>query len=241
MSLKYAWKGKSQYNCLEKGLGRYLHKARVSFIMAALNEIIEDNPGLSLLDLGCGDGVLTMYMAQDKRLLVVAADSDIDRIRKARDLTNGCQVRFLVADLVCCCFRDSRADIVLLHHVLEHVDNDKKLLADCFAMLKEGGFLILGVPNEGSLLGRLMRFLHRGLYEKGEHINFYSERGVVKNLKDTGFEIIKIGRIGFLFPFYYLHMLLISNPFTFGFGNFLTKILRISADSLIIIAKKDSL
>ena len=170
--------------------------------------------------------------------LVVAADRDLNRIKRANDLIGIYGTKFVNCDVAESCFRENSFDLIILHHVLEHVDNDKAALRDCFRMLKEGGALILGVPNEGAIMGRISRALHKRLYEKGEHVNFYSERDIVRGITDFGFKINEIYRVGFLFPVYYLHMLLISNPVTFRIGNFFTQLFKITADSLLIIAKK---
>ena len=53
-----------------------------------------------------------------------------------------------------------------------------------------------------------------------------------------GFEVKEVGRIGFLFPVYYMHMALISVKPLFYLGHYLTKVLKNSADSLIVVCKK---
>lgn len=239
MPIKYAWRDKSQFDQLEIGLTKYLHKARVNFILASLNEIeARSRKGrLRVIDLGCGDGILTQYIAANERLDVIGVDSDFERLKRAKKIFDNKKIKLIEADLVNSCFKDSKADVILLHHVIEHIDDVSRVLKNCFDLLGSGGFLILGVPNENSIFGKLSRFLHKKLYERGEHVNFYSERSIITTLNRNGFGIEKIARIGFLFPVYYMHMLLISNPITFLIGNFLTKIFKFTADSLIVIAQ----
>ncbi|MBL7197993.1 MAG: class I SAM-dependent methyltransferase [Candidatus Omnitrophica bacterium] len=237
--MKYAWRDKSQFDQLEKGLTKYLHKARVNSILTSLNEIevAGYKKRLKIIDLGCGDGILSQYVAANGRLDVIGVDSDFERLKRAKKIVDNKKIKLIEADLVNLCFRNSEADVILLHHVIEHIDDVSKVLKNCFGLLRGGGFLILGIPNENSVFGKISRFLHKKLYEKGEHVNFYSERSILTILNENGFKIKKIARIGFLSPVYYIHMLLISNPFTFLIGNFLTKIFKFTADSLIVVAQ----
>lgn len=239
MAIKYAWKDKRQYDHLEKGLTRYLHRARVNVILQSLEKIkLESRKDrMVVVDLGCGDGVLTKYLAGIDGFQITGIDSDPGRLKKAEELCRGKNITFKQGELRDLTMEESSVDVILLHHVLEHIDDDMNILERCAKFLKRGGYLILGIPNEDSICGRISRFLHKRLYEKGEHVNFYSEKKITGMLREKGFEIGRIGRIGFLFPVYYLHMALIANPVTFKLGDLLTKLVRFSADSLIIVAK----
>lgn len=237
MPIKYAWKNIRQYDQLEAGLLKYLHRARVNFILKIIdkNNELQKND-LTVLDLGCGDGILTKYLNFCKNFNLIGVDSDLDRLKRARSMLDN-KIKLINADLSSLCFKNSKADIILLHHVIEHIEDGKSVLKSCFDILRTGGILILGIPNEGSFLGKISRILHKKLYENGEHFNFYNESAITKMLANEGFIIKKVGRIGFLFPIYYVHMFLIANPVTFFIGNFFTKVFKFTADSLIIVAQ----
>ena len=42
------------------------------------------------------------------------------------------------------------ADVVIAHHVLEHVDNDRQAMRELFRLLKPGGLAVLSVPINAS-------------------------------------------------------------------------------------------
>lgn len=46
-------------------------------------------------------------------------------------------------------------DVVVINHVLEHVDDPKGMLAEVRRILKPGGMLVIGVPNIGSIMAHL--------------------------------------------------------------------------------------
>ena len=46
-------------------------------------------------------------------------------------------------------------DVVVLNHVLEHVENLQSLFAEVRRLLKKDGLLVIGVPNIGSLMASI--------------------------------------------------------------------------------------
>jgi len=211
--MKNSWKGKSHYEFYKNGSGRFLYHERFRYIKNTLAKIMhDDNAALvpkKMIDMGCGDGLLANELKTDG-LLIIATDSDTDRIYRARQ-GNKINSRLIVSDVLHPVFKDDSADIILIHHVMEHIeDSDTEIIRICRGILKKGGYLILGVPNEGSFLGRLSRSMHPWLYAKGEHVNFYCEEYLVSLLEGNGLTVDSVGRIGFLFPVYYMHMAFIS-------------------------------
>lgn len=57
--------------------------------------------------------------------------------------------------------RGGRADIVVINHVLEHLENPRDMLAQCAGMLGPSKHLVIGVPNFGSF----MRAIKRGRWQ----------------------------------------------------------------------------
>lgn len=240
--MRNIWATKSQQDFCLKGYGKFLHRQRAKYLKEILIRLISNDGHLgpkNIIDLGCGEGVLTRELPM-KNLRIFAADYDINRILKAKSaiLLN---IEFFVSDVLNIALKEKCADIILFHHVVEHLDNsDEQAIENCQYILKDGGYLILGIPNEDSLLGMISRKIHHNLYTKGEHVNFYSESSITAMLKAKGFRPVSTYRIGFLFPIYYLHMIFISMETTFFLGQLLTNLLKCTADSLIIISRKET-
>ncbi len=233
---KFVWSEKKQRDYLEDGILKHLHRERLRLIAAELNEVLATGYKLKCLDLGCGDGIFMKYFSTYREVNFVGCDADYYRLLRAKEYCRN--LNFVNALAENTPFRNYTFDLLLLHHVLEHAEDDKKMLSECSRILKPNGIFILGVPNENSINGRISRFLQPGLYKKGEHLNFYSENEILNVLKLFNFRILKVKRVGFLFPGYYIHILLVSNRITFSLGNLLTKILKFCADSLIVVCQK---
>jgi SAM-dependent methyltransferase len=53
-------------------------------------------------------------------------------------------------DITALPFPDATYDVVMAHHVLEHIDDDRRAIAELFRVLKPGGFAVLSVPLNGT-------------------------------------------------------------------------------------------
>jgi SAM-dependent methyltransferase len=102
-----------------------------------------------LLDLGCGDGQLTRRIATEAAnvRMVVAGDLSLDRLEAARRNAPSALLVHLPAGPAP--FRDGAFDVICLLDVLEHVADEKVLLADIWRLLGPGGRLILTTPYAG--------------------------------------------------------------------------------------------
>ena len=128
-------------------------------------------------------------------------------------------------------------DIVVCHHVIEHVANDEAVLRECHRVLSPGGLLLLGIPQEGGAIGRWLRRLHRRLYAEGEHVHFYTIRSMTELLERHGFTGIRVAKFGFLAPQYHLHIILTWLRPTFALGHWISQRMDATADSLIFSAR----
>lgn len=230
---------KKQRDFLEGGMGRHLHSYRLNYIKNKVSQIRGElhNP-IKVLDLGCGDGVITKELeaitnCNDE---IFALDNDQARIQRAQKYCK--TTRFLFSDAEKVNFKDNYFDIIIVHHVIEHIFDDRGVLKECYRLLKENGSLILGIPHEGGIIGRILRKVHKKLYQESEHVNFYSINSIRKLISESGFKEIEFCKFGFLFPFYYIHLLLLQNKFTFSIGNCISQKFDCTADSLMFLLRK---
>ena len=117
------------------------------------------------------------------------------------------------------------------------ISNDKKVLQEFKRVIRPGGLLMLGVPNEGCALAWFRNHvIQRSILQSTDHVNFYKEKSILKTLTDSNFSIVKIEKSGFFLPHLALHYLAsISKPGR-KLLNFLGKIFQSQSAELIVIS-----
>jgi SAM-dependent methyltransferase len=91
-------------------------------------------------------------------------------------------------------FPDNEFDVVICNHVLEHVPDDRRAIAEIYRVLKKGGFAVLQVPTDysmektyedPSITAPAEREEH---YRQKDHYRLYG-LDYLKRLSDAGFLI----------------------------------------------------
>ncbi len=88
---------------------------------------------------------------------------------------------------------DDSFDIVICFHVLEHIDEDIKAMAELFRILKPGGQCFIQTPfktgdiyENPAITSPEDRLQHFG---QADHVRIYSEDGLKLRLEDVGFQV----------------------------------------------------
>jgi len=102
-------------------------------------------PGLSVLDVGCGPGTITVDLA---RIVapgqVVGLDASEEVVAQARALgteSEAANVRFEVGDIFALHYDDASVDVVHAHQVLQHLVDPVAALVELRRVLRPGGVL----------------------------------------------------------------------------------------------------
>lgn len=120
-----------------------------------------------VLDLGCAFGYSTRLLRR-RGYAAVGADASSSYIARARRADPG--GTYLICDAAHVPLADRSFDGILCLDVLEHVTNERAVLAETARLLKPGGTLVLTVPHRGllagldslNLFGRFVRATRRG-------------------------------------------------------------------------------
>lgn len=127
---------------------------KISFRHKAAFEIITaiSDKEISILDLGCGDGLL-LSLLKDKGIIGKGLDISDEAVAKTKNKGFEASV-FDFSDRLP--FADRTFDVVVSLDVLEHLYNPESLLREANRVSKDS--VIIGVPNFNSLPARIQVF-----------------------------------------------------------------------------------
>ena len=90
---------------------------------------------------------------------------------------------------------DASADVVLLNHVIEHVDDPLQTLCEVNRILKPGGHFVIETPRYDTLMFKLLGRRERSV-SCGGHIYFFTTSSLRKLYEAAGFETVKLDYVG---------------------------------------------
>ena len=152
-----------------------------------LDELFEQADPQSLLDVGCGEGVLTHKWAQrlgDRRVVGIDLDDPLLHAEWEQRQAPNLSYRVMKAENLP--FADHEFDVATAIEVLEHVPDPAHTVAEMARVAS--GHLLVSVPREPLWRGLNMA---RGAYVKAlgntpGHLNHWSKRSFVKLLSRHG-------------------------------------------------------
>lgn len=135
----------------------------------------------SLLDVGCGNGAYMASMAMRGYTV-----TGIDVNPRACELVARRGLRVLEGDFLEIALEPESFDIVTMNHFLEHSLEPRASLRKAHAVLRPGGWLVVGVPNFDSWARRRFGANWSDL-ELPRHLTHFTPRGLTRLLEECGF------------------------------------------------------
>ena len=96
-----------------------------------------------VLEIGCGIGTVSAYLAETHGMNVVGTDFDAAQIEKARELyPQNDQLRFQVEDAAALSFPAGSFDLVIAHNMFHHIPAWETAFSEVHRVLRPGGRLM---------------------------------------------------------------------------------------------------
>jgi ubiquinone/menaquinone biosynthesis C-methylase UbiE len=141
----------------------------------------------SILDVGCGEGVLTEQWADQLGSgRIVGIDLDDPKLKAEWDKRQRANLEYKVEDATNLSFADAEFDMATAIEVLEHVPDPERTVAEMARVAKR--WVLVSVPREPLWRGLNMARLAylKDLGNTPGHINHWSKRSFVQMLSRYG-------------------------------------------------------
>lgn len=153
-------------------------------------------PG-KLLDVGCGTGEF-LKSARQAGWYVQGTEFSEYSSKKAESAVN---IPVFHGELKDANFSEASFDVITLWHVLEHIPEPAELLQECRRILKDGGIMLVEVPNVDYALQKLKGSIKKGnpyflltFENSGEpHLYHFSSGHLKKAVEKFGFQVLEVG------------------------------------------------
>lgn len=149
-----------------------------------------------ILSIGCGIGLDIWYLTDKNEVYGIDISEKAAKIARRHGIkarVGDCQKRLP--------YKDKFFDIVILKDILEHLVDPLSTLKEARKVLKNGGYIVVDLPNHLFLWFRLRLLFGKNLIWKGlvhdctkifdewnyMHLRFFTYKGVLKFLKTAGF------------------------------------------------------
>ncbi|WKV12907.1 methyltransferase domain-containing protein [Marivirga harenae] len=210
---------------------RYADIKRLAFIVSNLREWHENPEDVHILDVGCGNGIISLNLGE-LGYNVHGIELSEDAIKIAKDQNKFSNVIFEKANAETLKLEGKKYDVVICSEVLEHLNQPENLLEELRYLIKNNGALIVTVPNgvgprelfvtrpfikirnNNGISWKLLSSIKSKLGYSGttiqsaasdlDHIQFFTKKQLRKLAENSGFEIVMLKSANFIddvFPF----------------------------------------
>lgn len=137
------------------------------------------NNEIRYLEIGCGTGYVLSEIVKDRKLIAIGAELHIQGLKYAKKrLPN---IEFIQMDATSIPFENT-FDAIGAFDVIEHIEEDTKVIQCVNKALKKNGLFFISVPQH--------MWLWSSQDDAAFHKRRYSRKELASKLKENGFEIV---------------------------------------------------
>lgn len=190
---------------------RWLHVSRRNWILDAISRYTGAQ-SRNAMEVGPGSGTYLPSLAQ-RFESVTTIDIEADYIDHVLPLcSHYTNLHPLVADIRDSGLADASFDFILCTEVIEHIVDAKRVLPECYRLLRPGGVLLLSTPQPFSTLEvcariaflpgivQLVKLVYKEPVLELGHVNLMSPDELVRDLTAAGFSIAEQHKSGLYLP-----------------------------------------
>ncbi len=104
---------------------------------------IDIRDGMSVLDAGCGTGVLSRYLCDNNSIDSYACDNSVLRLEQAKKLSDGYDINYFESDLNEIDLSKGNVDFVVCRYVFEYLSNPVSVCCEFKRILSDDGKVCL--------------------------------------------------------------------------------------------------
>ena len=131
--------------CHPVALLRAENKVRNPWIFSTMQKSVGSDP--RFLDIGCGGGLLTNYLAEKGLTSIEGVDLSQGSLDQAKQADATGKVIYRQANALCLPHKDASFDAVAAMDILEHVEHPDELIREASRVLRPGGLFFFHTFN----------------------------------------------------------------------------------------------
>ena len=150
----------------------------------------------NILDVGCGLGKVLTFICYLKGCYGVGVDISIKGLKKAYNYAKKLNVKdkcdFIVADIRFLPFRKNIFTSIICNHVLEHVEDDFKVMEEMISSLNFNGGIYIASPNTYKRSLPLIQLDYRIGDKYHGHLRHYKAETLASYLSKLGAKVLEV-------------------------------------------------
>ena len=161
-----------------------------------LKKVMRMSAGKKLLDVGCGNGALIEVFEN------AGWDAQGSEMAPPEHfVSDSVPKKIFIGDIRATPFSPKSFDVITLFHVLEHMTEPRESLEKVRTLLRDGGLLVIEVPNQASGQARLTKGRWFNV-DVPRHVFHFTPRSLTLILEKTGFRIERISHYSPIYSYY---------------------------------------